>query len=155
MKYILMVLSVLLSLHAVQAVADGTCESNCMQLQNDPSLQPSGWSYSQCTGQCTDRPPHTAIPVKIEGCSMLSLENLHYGSGNKHEFCLNNQWKGGEISGACWKVTDGETTVATAKNACPRLFRYYNVAGKPGSCDHLRHEDVAKIKAAGGQIDCK
>jgi hypothetical protein len=129
-----------------------SCSSECNRLNIDSSLRPSGWSYTQCIAGCNASNSDTL--GKVQGCSVKEIRSLGYSAGNKHQFCLRKGWLGGEVAGLCWKVTEGGTSKETAEASCPRLWRYYNVAGKDHSCDHLAREDVRALKLAGGKLSC-
>jgi hypothetical protein len=116
---------------AKSCVSIGDCQHPCAAVYNS-------------TCKPLPAPGGSQVKKKIQNCEVASIYELGYGSGNKHEFCLNRGWNGGEVFANCWKAPSGNGAVD-----CPRLNAFYNVAGKPGSCDHLTVDDAFLLHVCG------
>lgn len=113
-------------------VSIGDCQHPCTAVYN-PSCRIGGGGTGGGGGE-----------VKIQNCSVASIYNLGYGgSGNKHEFCLNSGWNGGQESEYCWKFPSNPAV------DCPRLNSFYNSVGQSRRCDHLTVEDAVKLHVCG------
>ena len=100
-------------------VSIGDCQHPCVAHYNPECTIPPEWKDREM----------------IQGCELIDIRNLGYTKGNKHQFCLDKGWNGGEVAGHCWKKVLPE--------GCSRLAAYYNCIGTNGSrcCDHLTGGD--------------
>lgn len=144
----LMIVSVLVfnSMFMTGVYAQSTCKSQCDANHSNEIAK------AACIVSCGPG-DGAKLPVRaeqIQGCTVSGIVDLGYTSGSKHQFCLDKGWKGGEIANTCWKVTDGETTAASAAAACSRIQHYYSSP----NCKHLATDDVKKLKSVGGKLKC-